>query len=45
MQRYIRTVGRMKDGCSMAGVANGLVGSVQCMSGGCLCARCVPMTE
>ena len=35
----------MKNGCNVAGVASGLIGSVQGMSGGCLCARCVSMTE
>ena len=45
MQRYIETVGRVKDGCNLVGVASGLIGSVQCVLRGCLCLRCMPMTE
>ena len=39
VRRYIRTVGRGKDGCNVAGVASGDTGSVRGMSKGRLYAR------
>ena len=33
MQRYIGTVGKVKDGCNVVGVVSGLIGSVQCVRG------------
>ena len=45
MRKYIRTVGRVKDGGNVAGLASGLIWSVQGMNVGRSRARFVPMTE
>ena len=36
---------KVKEGCSVVGVATGHIGCVRGISGGRLCARFVPMTE